>query len=306
MYSFAIYVFPEDVNSEKHLSTYLSVLLPTKFVKYNVTLFFIVRAWLYYFDVNHSKELQNYEWKILLDEHYESMKYNWFVVHRRDWGNTTVLLLSATIISIVITLLYGVLYRRYPLYSDPAHIFVDIYSVSMFLVCFFVGVLWWRRFPKFDDMLGIRIELKRVMWIWGSGLLSSYIVILSTTLMAGSEMNGEFVMTLQRFPFALPFMALFVSVTLYISTVDIHRRHVNDNDDAWNRMTHYVAASVEDTARTQGMTVLDSSPKSVVTQITSWKPFVRGIRGYELFMGHLQHEFGAMLLVLSCSCFVSH
>eukprot|EP01084_Bolivina_argentea_P298964 515309_1 len=241
----------------------LPVLVPAKFSKFACTLLMIVRTWLYYFDINYNKEMSNKEWKAYLNECAIS-NYEWFTSKKHTLGCHIYCSVRALLLTTAIIIVYII-------FNIKAGLSCDIYAITVYFILFVIAALVWHKYPKFNDTLGIRAELKRILIVWTLGIVSADIAWICGIYIYGTVKYDAFLLV------AIGMMIVNLSAVVYFTIIDVYIRYKRDEQLPMN-------ASYK-------LHVQSNSEQYKDVNIKSWKPIIQKIDGYQLFMTHLQAEF---------------
>ena len=228
----------------------------------------VLRIYLLYFDHELGQFLTNQKWKILMDP--SVVEKNWFVCNKHKYGNEKWMIKYEAIL----VLLYGMIYLTVHLivalstYNYRLLSIIHLGFTGFFaLCCIAIGIKYWSKYPSFLDTLGIRTEIRQILYFWVT-LVS---LILITTIFDGFDIytkDSELMMIL-----SIDILYIFVYYSMIISPIKLYAQN-NKDDGNQKRESLKLTISQSNTTNFRGE--------------RSWKYLINTKQGYESFVNFLQ------------------
>ena len=209
--------------------------------------FNVCKIYLLYYDHEYERILASQKWAIFIDP--SLINNNWFLNNKNKYGNPMWLIkhiiLPVMIIWIVIDLIITTIFDFY----------IFLVMFIWFIPHLIVGIRYWRKYPTFNDTLGIRKEIKVTLI-----LASIYVIAVIVQSILTIYVDDSLWMTNE----------MLVSITLvtYSWIITIYPQRANEIGQSRNKQ--YVAHKSSN---------------------IEWRENISTMDGYEEFAAFLQREF---------------
>ena len=150
---------------KKSVLTTIEVITTTAFTPLTATFMMLnlCKFYLYYFDHSYERVLASEKWAIFIDPSITTN--NWYLQNKHKWGNQIWLMKW---IVLPITIVYGILFAALDQLLIHFNAPTQYYEILLLFLNLHVLVMagfFWRLYPRFNDSLGIKNEIKFIIMV---------------------------------------------------------------------------------------------------------------------------------------------
>ena len=210
----------------------------------------VCKMYLLYYDHEYARILASEKWAIFIDP--SIIKNNWYLNNKQKYGSSIWMIKNMIfpIITIwcIIDIIIFMFHRDY----------IFGYILIWFIPHLIIGIRCWRKYPRFNDDLGIRKEIKYTMRL----------CLLFVVSLIIASVFQNFVYSQLR---AMLLIITQIACTIYSYILVIYPQRANESNQEYHKMLR--------------------KQSTVGDRVVEWKEIVSTIDGYEQFASFLEREF---------------
>eukprot|EP01083_Nonionella_stella_P005363 15483_1 len=125
----------------------------------------ITRAWIVYFNIKFTEQMQNLKWKVHIDPSQASIDSFWFIKHNKNLGSYRFIAVCVFIFYLMEATLLLLLWLL-----SPFSVVFNIVDSVLFITEVITALVIWFKISDFYDIFGMKNELKYMLYCGGIAL----------------------------------------------------------------------------------------------------------------------------------------